>query len=405
MKNCLLTALLFITNLALCQKVDTLNLMVKTYGPCTNSDEINKSEYVPHPKMFTFNIKNGRDSFLYQAPEGMTAKFYKFSHLTTADPAIRTKKDNVHMLLLETKYKLGKALVSFDNNQNYSFLDEEIDTIAYDSFYCASLSFGVLRRDFRYLVNRRYEGPDGHDKVKHQKLNHFLARHLVGDSLLQAVITPTGFNTVIKLSYTQNGQRQVGRYLLDEPFEFNGRTMRFSNFNPKEGTIALSTLSDHTVKYGYKPGYKINFEGLKAIPNNGVNFSSDYNLLYFWGEWCGPCKAFMDKTLELHKIAKTSKQLSMSFYPLVLDDRSLEQTLDYVKIKGLPEQYFQYLDSERPKKCEDFIPFQKACTLKQLLQVEGYPSYILFDNEGAILYHGNNRDGKLKELLEELDIG
>ena len=90
-------------------------------------------------------------------------------------------------------------------------------------------------------------------------------------------------------------------------------------------------------------------------------------LLDFWTTWCGPCKASLPAMRRFHK--KAAKE------PFVLigisGDKSADIVEKYVKKKKIP--WSQFMDPSLGK-------------TGRLFKVHSYPSYVLLDHNGKIIY-------------------
>lgn len=187
----------------------------------------------------------------------------------------------------------------------------------------------------------------------------------------------------------------IERVMLNEPFLYKGNYYSFTDFDVYNLTIKLESKPSDFVPEGYRKGYFVN----KAILQKklGIDLSDKPVLLYFWGIWCKPCLDKFDKTLELYQKIKRTNNDNMFFCSYNRDEKQLKQCKDFVgtKIDSADQVYIMAKDIHI--EMNDFIKYDSVISL---LKIDTYPTYLLINKDGKIVF----RDNKIKdELLLLLD--
>ena len=97
-----------------------------------------------------------------------------------------------------------------------------------------------------------------------------------------------------------------------------------------------------------------------------------YSLREFWGTWCGPCKKMTPVLKETFK-ANTSKLNIIG----IAVDKNEDLVKKYIIENGMTWTNI-FLDIKNINK-----------GILEELKIQAYPTFILIDNEGKILYRGS----------------
>jgi hypothetical protein len=201
-------------------------------------------------------------------------------------------------------------------------------------------------------------------------------------------------------------------YLLEEPFPFAGRFFMLRKLDILNKTVELALLPPGQLPYGYKKGYYAEVDRVIKLLDNAValtecrakNQAQDYLLLYFWMYWSQPC---IDQFGELSQIAEMldkSGRATMLCFPVLRNLPNQEKEIAILKKKistyALPCR--QFLETAGSGSCG--VPYSNRKTVKDMLDVVSFPTYILLNKEGQIIYRGENKHHELQALLKELGL-
>ncbi|MFD3004023.1 redoxin domain-containing protein [Pontibacter toksunensis] len=135
------------------------------------------------------------------------------------------------------------------------------------------------------------------------------------------------------------------------------------------------------------PGFTI--QDMKGNAVSLSDFRGQYVLLDFWGSWCGPCIKLIPETKAAYEKYKDKK---VQFMGIAYDEEK-----DRAKLSGLIEKH----GMAWPQIFQDMSDESKKGVVRSYL-VTSFPSVILINPEGSIVYRGIGQDG-LVEALKVLD--
>lgn len=196
--------------------------------------------------------------------------------------------------------------------------------------------------------------------------------------------------------------------VIGEPFYFNGKLRVLNDLNIFKQTVELRTLGNDELPFGYRIGYYINMPKLMDLSTTAtypINWSTpEYFLLYFWGHWCQPCMKKLPETKKLAADLKKSDKVAMISYPLVFSSKDLPKLEKLIqKDSFLCPQVVQ--NTELFTLCDDVKnskPFINGCNVISLVRNHEYPTYILINRRGKILFRGPNKNNELEQILNDL---
>lgn len=372
------------------QDTTRLNLIQRTFDFPYDSTKQNQSKAPNNVWSPVFKITKNFDSFKINIPDGYELGLYQISETLTSNTI---SKISTPIALLEKKYDRDSAYLLFDENRDSSFLDEQLMVIHYDSIYHLVLSFEGRSKEFEFFVNKDYEGRSGIEKIKARSLNFYELRFWEEEKLFKAYLTLTVGTSYLRLdheSITEAKRKRV--YNLGELFECGGKIFKLLQCDIEHGTIQLIEYDKQQKIYDPTEGHFVDME----VVNRAIDEAPDgkYHLLYFWGHWCGPCKVNMHKTLAIQDAIQLSGQIKMSYFPLNISKGDLERTKTYISKNGLSErQFFHSFDMKDKEK--DMIDY---------LKIKRFPTYLLLNPQGKVLYRGSNQADDLMSYLKDLGL-
>lgn len=226
-------------------------------------------------------------------------------------------------------------------------------------------------------------------------LNYFSGICALNGKQEKIVIQDEALGVFIHMNNMLLGTDSIDRVMLNEPFLYEGIYYTFSDFDIHNLTIKLESKPSGFIPEGYRKGYFVN----KAILQNKLGGSAldKPALLYFWGIWCKPCLDKFDKTLELYQKIKKENSANMFFCSYNRDEKQSKQCKDFVgaKIDSTAQVFIMAKDVHIEMK--DFITYD---SLISLLKIHTYPTYMLIDKDGKILFRDNEITNELLTLLD-----
>jgi thiol-disulfide isomerase/thioredoxin len=132
---------------------------------------------------------------------------------------------------------------------------------------------------------------------------------------------------------------------------------------------------------------------LAGKPVSFQDMGADLVLLDFWGSWCGPCLNSIPKLIELQKLypEKSFKIVGIAYeQDDRLEDRARKARAASAQL-GIP---YTVLLGEADG---------KPCPLKEALHVQVYPTMVLVDRQGNLVWRdqgvGPNTFARLERIL------
>ena len=180
--------------------------------------------------------------------------------------------------------------------------------------------------------------------------------------------------------------------MLKEPVIIAGRNMKFIDFEPLKSLIKIEELSNNSSSYyyGYREGYYIDDAKFQSFMGTSYK-DKDFTLMYFWASFCVPCIKEIPSTKQLYADIKDDSVGEMLIIPGVVREKEYLSTVNAI----LKHDFSESLE---PMTCasslDKFITDDNICGL---LKMNSFPTFILINKEGKILY----RDHK-KLTLEEI---
>ncbi|RDV13367.1 AhpC/TSA family protein [Pontibacter diazotrophicus] len=138
-----------------------------------------------------------------------------------------------------------------------------------------------------------------------------------------------------------------------------------------------------------KPAPAFTVQDMKGNAVSLADYRGQYVLLDFWGSWCGPCIKLIPETKAAYEKYKGKK---VQFMGIAYDEEK-----DRAKLSGMIEKH----GMAWPQIFQDMSDESKKGVVRSY-RVTSFPSVILINPEGSIVYRGIGQDG-LVEALKVLD--
>lgn len=207
-----------------------------------------------------------------------------------------------------------------------------------------------------------------------------------------------------------------GYTLLNEPFQIDEEWYVLEHPKLFGGEIKLRKLEEEEKAYGYRKGHYVHLERLQTLVD-GVfekeEFDAPYTLHHFWGPWCAPCQAQYTALLALEKKLENSP-INMLHYCFIFVQKEGDASLYQEQVQELiakgaisPKQHMTILPDPDNPACENKARnvFTEGCTIMELFNIFAYPTYIITNREGKIVYRGRGpvfQDPKFIDLLSDI---
>ncbi len=203
-------------------------------------------------------------------------------------------------------------------------------------------------------------------------------------------------------------------FVVDEPFKIDSTWYVFEQPDIFEAKIQLRKIKEGEPLYGYRKGHVVNMDKLSSMVGDLFGkdaFEKEYSLHHFWGPWCGPCRAEFSDLSELSDRLEHSNIKLMNYCVIFnFSPGTAEKYRDELEIlmeEGIVNatQHITVLSGQKAQECElgSRNMFLHACHPFQLFNNNSYPTYILLNKAGEILYRGNPFiDEEFMNLLDDI---
>ncbi len=229
-----------------------------------------------------------------------------------------------------------------------------------------------------------------------KQLNYFTGICKLNGEQENIIIEDEALGVSIHMNNMLIGNDTLTHVMLNEPFLYGNTYYSFSDFDISDLSIKLESKPAGFNPEGYRKGYFVNKEILQH--ELGTNLNDKPALLYFWGIWCKPCVSNFDKNLKLYQQIKDENSANMFFCSYNQHEDHVQQCKDFVgKSVDVSDQVFM-LEEDVKTEMSDFVKYD---SLVSLLKIDTYPTYILIDKDGKILFRGNEVTNELLTLLKQ----
>jgi len=179
--------------------------------------------------------------------------------------------------------------------------------------------------------------------------------------------------------------KRVVPYSVGDLISFDNLQYRFENVSTWGDTISLKYLGINKRPEGFLSGTYLPKTKIQTIDNKDFNFDKyrgKYVLIDFWGSWCIPCIKVIPRIAEVNAKYKTRGLVMVS---VAYDD-------NISKLKELIESnHMNWIHLIQSEKNAEFV---------DKLKVSSFPTLILVDPTGKILYRDKSID-EIDEILSK----
>jgi thiol-disulfide isomerase/thioredoxin len=165
------------------------------------------------------------------------------------------------------------------------------------------------------------------------------------------------------------------------------------------GTPASARDTVSFCRYDDRNRQLIDFQlpDLDGRPVRFQELDADLVLLDFWGTWCQPCRASIPRLIELQKLAELQNRTGMKRLQVIGIACEQGPVADRVKLvsKAIETYGINYqilmsgMDAE-------------TCPLQQALHIQAFPTIILVDRQGNILFTGQGATSANMARLDQI---
>ncbi len=162
----------------------------------------------------------------------------------------------------------------------------------------------------------------------------------------------------------------------------------FEKLSPLADSISLQTITSQEDTYGSKVGYMATtFSRRDILSKDSVNtkkLKGKYIVLDFWGTWCAPCLQILESIKKMHATVDEQKVAMIG----VCYDKDPDKVEAFIKKREITS--LQLYDP------------QTNPTLSKLFGITAYPSFVVIDPSGKIVFKDEGLTG-FQRLSEQLD--
>jgi thiol-disulfide isomerase/thioredoxin len=319
----------------------------------------------------------------------------------------RNDPDNTKLHYLIGQKKKDELLVTVDKNCNNSFLDDSVIVIKLPN--CNKCDFSKSQ-DFIPLNIDNFG--KNYEKFSLHIIPPYLFKNLTRHSnypfldtlniALEAPFEKIGYvsdsgktyqisirNIFPRANYKDKNNLEIHISNMQSPSNINiygamdtlkiGKTFYLQNFLSKKADTLILEKIPSDAMIGYEVGFfSYNFHEKDISSNTTIglsDFHNKYMLMEFWGTWCGPCLSLHDNL-----VAFLDKHKNLSYLGIALD-----KNIDLVK---------KYVSNSPELKEQIFVDMNSGNnSMPSKFRVTNYPTFILMDAKGKILYRNFGIEG------------
>jgi thiol-disulfide isomerase/thioredoxin len=198
-----------------------------------------------------------------------------------------------------------------------------------------------------------------------------------------AVVVPAGHENL------KSTDKFTNRYVVGDVMLIGDEKFLFQGISAGGDSIMLSKLNSQAVLTGGKVGFMSNdYLGQDILSNDSIqvkNMNGRFLLLDFWGTWCAPCIKILDDIKKMH-LSLDSQKIKMIG---VCYDNDIDKVKRFMSNRGI--EWTQIFDP------------QSKSTVAKMFEISAYPSFVLIDPNGKIVFKDEGLDG-FQRLSDKLKV-
>lgn len=339
----------------------------------------------------------------------------------TLSRSIKLKSLSKTLSILIGETESSEKVIVFDSNMNNDFSDEIVNIFSDTTNSVAQGNYKHFETDV-YLDGKQYSIEFDYSIIKPLPL-----RLSYGDTLedkfhlfvkpfqyrtTNIVVLDTTYHVYLLTKQLYDFERNssfivvsrdsnIIRDIMSKPLEyekyFQGDFVKigqkqfvFDSISNRGSLLSLNSIDENKKLFGNKAGYYLSKFSSSDIVSNKLISSTDflgkYLILDFWGTWCGPCIQILDDLKKLHNSLDSRKFSTLG----ICFDRDREVAKRFIEKKNITWPQLFDLNSKGE--------------IVRLLDVKEYPSFILVDPMGKIVYRDNGIRGfsRIKKYIESI---
>lgn len=291
------------------------------------------------------------------------------------------------------------VVVVFDRDFTDTYEEREVRRVRVEELDSITVDYRGTSLFFQYIV---HTGADRVGKMELTPLHRFKAVLQTENNSYTVHLNRSflGIHLWLEGSGQSYPKQNATSYSLNEPFLLGDHHYKLVKLDLAGPVATFDKLPRDEIAYGYREGYYVSVP--EAARLSALTPSQQTTLYYFYGTWCGPCVKNIDKTKAIQDYVKATPDLEMQYVATGYSayEEEKEKLADFIKRHHLLENQL-YISFKDRTSCPQAIAFKKDCDLLGLLRITSYPTYVLVDAQGRIVYRGANADDELLRLLQQ----
>jgi len=341
-------------------------------------------------KMSTYLASPNNTSNLFLFDTISNTEFYDYSFRLSHGHDVAEENNNAKVRLYFKDD--NKMYIKVDTDFDGSINDEKINEIGINNSDTISFSGGLIFEIVVTSINLIKKKKLGGVSIKPLTIfkgNLFLENDTVGVIVKDDIL---GITIYMEGMYINN--RPLKSVKADQGFIYTeGGKYLFNDYSIFDSVINLKDVSSVKKLEGSKVDYYVNLENIQKF----IKFDFVHNnniLIYFWGIWCKPCINKFESTLKLYDILRGSNT-EMFFCSYNFDEENVIKSQEFIADKINNKHVISVNAKTEMNRLDLWMSYN---SLTSQLGVQSFPTYILIDNDGRILYKNSTLS------LDDLDL-
>lgn len=323
-------------------------------------------------------------------------------------------------ILLATTLSNNKIIV-FDSNLNYNFSDDEIITFSdtlnsvaqrnvkhYDNFIFSEknkfhiefdysiikptilhLNYGDTLENKFHLFVKPFQY-----RVTKLPINdttyfaYLFSKHIFNFERNSSFIAFSKDSTVARDIITNPSKYE--KFSIGDYMSIGQKHFSFDSVSNNGNSLYINVIDKERKLYGNKKDFYLNeFSSNDIVTDNLIsnyNFLGKYLIIDLWGTWCGPCLQILEDLKSMHSTLDSQKFSTLG--------------VCFDKDKGIVKQFIKKHNIIWPQ----LFDLSSKGEIITLLDVKEFPSFILVNPEGKVIYRDNGISGffRMKDVIDNI---